>query len=187
MKRECCQEMSEIINRTAILLGSVLMLTAVVGCGRSSYPDLAGVEGTVTLDGKPVADASVTFVPADGRSSSGRTDQDGRYTLSYKKNLPGAVIGEHLVKITKLVEEDSPAAKSYAEMMNARQKALDERSGFIPDEDSGYESGQLVIDRPRVNLVPDRYGGQESELHALVEATGNTIDFKLVSAEEAQP
>lgn len=170
-----------------LAISCILPAIALTGCGRSGYPKLATVTGLVTLDNEPVADAYVTFAPLNGRSSSGRTDMTGKYSLSYKKDMPGAVLGKHLVKITKLVEDDSPAAKSYAEKMNARQRALDEQNGFVPDEDSNYDSGVAAIDRPQLNLIPDRYGGPNSELSVTVGPDANTFDFQLTSSEEAQP
>lgn len=44
----------------------------------------ANVEGVVTLDGMPVANATVTFVPVDmkqGRPATGITDEDGTFSL----------------------------------------------------------------------------------------------------------
>lgn len=43
-----------------------------LGCGaRSDLPELGDVKGVVTLDGKPLANAQIQFVPASGRPSSG--------------------------------------------------------------------------------------------------------------------
>jgi hypothetical protein len=54
----------------------------------------------VTLDGKPLALADVSFQP-DGsqRAASARTDADGRYQLMFKRGQAGAIVGEHTVRI----------------------------------------------------------------------------------------
>jgi len=77
----------------------VFLSTAVLaGCGDRSQ--VAPVTGRVTLDGRPLEHAEVTFQP-DGsqRPSIGRTDADGRYELAYKRGEPGARVGEHTVRI----------------------------------------------------------------------------------------
>jgi hypothetical protein len=79
----------------------LLMLSAVVpiGCGPAP-PRVAKVGGRVTLDGKPLAKASVTFVPmatkenqSPGPTAQGLTDADGKYQLSVDVSTPGAVVG----------------------------------------------------------------------------------------------
>ena len=60
------------------------------------------------MDGQPVADARVTFVPASGSHSVGTTDSEGHYTLAYDQAHTGAVIGKHTVRIEKYGEPGSP-------------------------------------------------------------------------------
>jgi hypothetical protein len=69
-------------------------------------PPLGLVSGVVTLDGAPVSDAELTFIPSSSvtggaqvSSSYGRTDSQGHYTLIYLEDVPGAVVGEHHVQI----------------------------------------------------------------------------------------
>lgn len=74
-------------------------------------PPLAPVTGTVTLDGKPLKQAIVKFVPVfegpegykKGSTSFGFTGPDGKYTLIYAsegdKQVMGAIIGPHQVQI----------------------------------------------------------------------------------------
>jgi hypothetical protein len=76
---------------------SVLFFLAIVGCGGSG---VAPVSGRVTLDGRPLEHADVTFQPEGSlRPSVGRTDADGRYELAYKRGELGALVGEHTVRI----------------------------------------------------------------------------------------
>jgi hypothetical protein len=79
---------------------TLVLLAVLAGCGPSG-PEVAPVSGRVTLDGQPLASADVSFQP-DGaqRASSGRTNADGRYQLMYKRGQPGALVGEHTVRIT---------------------------------------------------------------------------------------
>ena len=93
-----------------------LVLPLATGCGGGG-PDLSSVEGTVTLDGQPLAKAIVNFEPADetGERSSyeGQTDQSGHYVLHATASNKGAEPGEYTVHITlpKLASDD-PNAKT---------------------------------------------------------------------------
>jgi hypothetical protein len=84
---------------------AVPLLLAAAGCGSEPYK-VAPVSGTVTLDGKPLANAWVTFMPVGskenpnpGPTSAGKTDASGRYTLAIEPGRPGAVVGAHKVSI----------------------------------------------------------------------------------------
>jgi hypothetical protein len=72
------------------------------GCG-SSGPELGHVSGKVTLNGQPLAEATVEFIPQSGRPSVGTTDADGQYVLRYTGDQPGALFGTHTVRITTQV------------------------------------------------------------------------------------
>jgi hypothetical protein len=58
------------------------------------------VEGRVTLNGKPLAGAVVTFEPGKHHGSSGVTNELGFYFLQFREGLPGAAAGGHVVTIT---------------------------------------------------------------------------------------
>jgi hypothetical protein len=79
-----------------------------VGCGGSL--NTAPVSGVITVDGRPLANASVTFAPeeqtAEAPISNGKTDADGRYTLAVTATGdPGAVLGTHTVRVAYIGEE----------------------------------------------------------------------------------
>jgi len=83
----------------ALVLGGLACVGA-AGCGGGG-PELAPVEGTVTLDGTPLPAATVVFQPQGlGSPSSGITDEEGHYELLYAVNRQGAMIGRHTVRIT---------------------------------------------------------------------------------------
>ncbi len=83
------------------------------GCGSGDGPKVGKVSGKVTLDGKPLAGALVTFMPEKGRSSSGRTNDAGQYELSYTFEQMGAAVGKHSVRITTATTDnaESPVAQ----------------------------------------------------------------------------
>jgi hypothetical protein len=66
----------------------LLAVGLTVGCGGG--PRYGEVSGTVTYDGKPVEQGSITFLPADGRGpDAGGAIKDGQYTA--KKVPSGAM------------------------------------------------------------------------------------------------
>lgn len=86
---------------------TVLVLLS-CGCSGSKF-DFADVSGRVLLDGEPVNEAKVVFMPSavneDGESgpySQGLTDGDGRYELvtQDERGRSGAVVGPHRVIVS---------------------------------------------------------------------------------------
>lgn len=87
-----------------LCLASLPLLT---GCGDPGIGAVP-VSGTITVDGKPMEGVMVVFNPVDGtRAASGRTDAEGKYSLTTEINGDGALPGEYKISATKhLVEDD---------------------------------------------------------------------------------
>jgi hypothetical protein len=83
-----------------------LTLFACCGCG-PKLPPIVPVEGVVTINGKPVANALVVFMPVLERFgmetiSTATTDEHGHYTLICQTaQTPGAVTGSHIVTVSE--------------------------------------------------------------------------------------
>ena len=98
--------------RCALGLRFALLVTLLLaGCNQDPFR-VAPVSGTVTLDGKPVAQTAVMFQPVlagnpnPGPGSFGITDADGRYTLKLVgKETPGGVVGKHMVRFDPYSDE----------------------------------------------------------------------------------
>jgi hypothetical protein len=78
-----------------------LTVASVAGCGG---PKLVPVEGTVALDGKPLAGATIALELVGGekgfRLFSGETDSSGRYVIKpFETRRVGALPGEYHVII----------------------------------------------------------------------------------------
>ncbi len=124
------------------------------GCG-SSGPQFSSVEGTVTLDGKPLPHAQVVFQPTGetkekGGPSQATTDENGYYDLQYTLNQSGALVGKHIVSI---------------------------KTGGIT-----YDENDNEVKNPE--KVPARYNvyaDGTKEMNVEVESGGNTLDFELTS------
>ena len=85
--------------KNCVVLGACLLVLACIGCGPGG-PPIESVEGTVTLDGKPLPNASVVFVPENGRPAGATTDSQGHYVLTFTEGRQGAMLGKHKVRIS---------------------------------------------------------------------------------------
>lgn len=127
--------------RATFCLAIACALIGVTGCG-SSGPKMGAVAGKVTLDGKPVGGAVVTFNPTAGRGSRGLTGADGVYQLKYVGDQKGALVGEHSVTITtKWMDEDPATGKmvQHNETLPAKYNAKSTLKKTV-------ESGSNTID-----------------------------------------
>jgi hypothetical protein len=80
------------------LLLVLLLLAESGGCAKPNS-DIAPVTGRITLDGKSIEYADVTFQPSGKSPGVGRTGKDGRYMLLYKRGVFGAPVGLNRVSI----------------------------------------------------------------------------------------
>lgn len=147
--------------RLSTLVWAVAIGLSIAGCGGrpSGYPETAPVMGVVTLNGTPLEGATVSFSPAAGRSSSGRTDSSGRYELYYTGRIKGAMLGKHRVSISRQVPDDQHKLTPYEQELQA---------------EGNYWA-------PLIESLPERYHGRTSGLTAEVSAGRNLIDFELTS------
>jgi hypothetical protein len=79
-------------------LSACVVLLALAGCGETYH----SVSGSVTLDGKPFENGSITLVPVAGGSPAfGATDAKGQFTLE-TGNRSGVRPGEYTVVLARL-------------------------------------------------------------------------------------
>ena len=135
-----------------------LLLTCVVGIsGCSKGPaaptfDLVPASGTVTLDGKPLSDASVSFVfqsapPTGFSGSGGQTDANGKFQVMTDAKI-GTIAGNFKVLVSKLTMPDGSPVKN--------------------DPASGMDIVQLQMQGQLKENVPEKY--------TVVETTDQTAD-----------
>lgn len=100
-----------------------LVCLAIGGC----HSDVVPVSGRVTLNGKPLAGAVVTFQPHSEHGprpgttgSVGRTDEEGRFRLRLvEPDAPGAAVGEHSVTISAVKSGSDEAAVTGIQLPKA--------------------------------------------------------------------
>lgn len=151
------------------------VLAALVGCGgsRPKAVPTEMVEGVVTLDGQPVPEATVTFLPVQngvGASATGMTDSEGKYTLTAVGAGIGAQLGagtlpgEYYVGVAKVSLPDIPAA---ADLGDSAESAV--AAGRPQDVKVTY-------------LVPERFRDPVSSgVKVTVKAGKNNIPIELKS------
>ena len=90
--------------KTRCLVVIAMLAFCALGCG-PSRPATAPVSGVVSHNGKPVANAMVTFFPqnvADAMIGRAYTDAEGRFnSVSTFGSGDGAVVGTHKVSVTE--------------------------------------------------------------------------------------
>lgn len=77
-------------------------LVAMIGCGNGN---LGKVSGVVTMDGNPVPNVTLEFIPQEGgRPSIAKTDANGEYSAYYTHDQPGVELGQHHVRFQILAD-----------------------------------------------------------------------------------
>jgi hypothetical protein len=85
-----------------VMFGCLAAALAAAGCGSGGGPVLP-VNGIVTLDGKPLDGATVTFYPEGGGNRGfARTGTDGRFVITGMKGEEGLPPGQYKVTVSKL-------------------------------------------------------------------------------------
>ena len=133
MKSLAMRTIAQRTVRRWFLLAAVLVLAA--GCNRSGL-DLAPVEGVVTYNGSPVAEAGVMFAPQQGPSAMATTDTDGKFALT-TANHEGALIGQHRVSISKVDTIAIPQPRGFP---------LYQHKSHIPEKYADVSTSELTAD-----------------------------------------
>ncbi len=125
----------------SILIG--LTLVGMTGCFSDSSQSV--VQGIITLDGKPLPGASVTFQPqpsTPGQTARGRTDESGKYTLKVR-NKESVVPGEYRVEIKVVHEITNQEGMVVGEKEDPKLKVarrFNDKTDLIADVQPGNEN-----------------------------------------------
>ncbi len=89
---------------------------SLVVCGCSRSVPLGQVEGTVRLDGQPIGQVMVVFVPEDKNlpQSMGVTDDLGRFKLRCNNGRAGAAVGQNRVTLVDAATAAVPKGREEA-------------------------------------------------------------------------
>ena len=140
----------------AAVAAAVVCLLLLSGCRHGDRPPLGMVSGTVTLDGKPLADARVIFEPAEGgRASTGSTDAEGKYELIYIRKDKGAKLGPHLVRIS-VTNPDAANVELLPARYNAQTTLRADVKPGSNEINFTLTSGRVAIRPPRATSAAGR-------------------------------
>jgi hypothetical protein len=149
---------------------TAVAFVALAGCGGGKRWTFNNkVEGTIKLDGTPLAGVVVEFVPEDdqsqGPTSRGYTNENGQFRLRADGRKPGAVIGKHAVVL------------------------LIGRGGDVQaGEDQGKEADAIAKARRKNPPVPTPYKTvRETPLAVEVTADEHNYDLNLTSRVAPRP
>ncbi len=130
----------------------VLAVSTCVGCGNG----LASVEGTVTLDGQPLAGggdtrAMIYLFPEGGTGAPavGLLDDAGEFTISTGTKV-GVKPGPYVVTISasKLVGDRTPGVPRSARRLTPPKYADPNKSGFRVDVEPGSNEYEFALESP---------------------------------------
>ncbi|QDU60252.1 hypothetical protein Pan216_10910 [Planctomycetes bacterium Pan216] len=146
-------DMSRIGRDILVILGCSLL----GACGGLSGPPRCAVSGEVTVDGAPVEQGAITFVPHQGTSGpvAGGAIVEGRFAISERK---GPLPGKYLVRIR--------GSKKTGRLID------------VPP-DSVNPDGEQVEEI--IEIVPTRYNEASDLVRELVPGD-NRIAFELSSS-----
>jgi hypothetical protein len=138
-------------NCTVLTRGVCLLVISLVGCGKSD--SIVPVNGVLTFKGKPVTNAWIDFMPEGGRMSSGQTDDQGHFKLTYDSKKPVAMIGKHKVLLRP---RPVTVAEQEAVMRGQKQPMPKELADMFDKYSPAKSKKEVVVEtnskEPKIDL-----------------------------------
>ncbi len=151
-------------------LALLLATFTLTGCGGDADPGrqpVFPVTGTVTMHGAPLGGATVAFAPQAGQPTAvGKTDAEGKFTLTTYAYGDGAAAGSFRVVISKTIAEPSTAVEDSGDH-EADEEAAGIHDAASAEGDAGAE------------MVPPQYASAEDTPFTVEVKTGGENDFPL--------
>jgi len=141
---------SMVTKRTSLACMAMLISVSLARCGGGETANVGSVSGTVTLDGRPLASASIVFQPEKGRPASGGTDDNGYYSLSYSNNQSGAIVGPCQVTISTAFENEDGKVSPERVPANYSQPGV-----LTADVKSGSDEYNRAVARLTIFETPE--------------------------------
>ncbi len=156
-------------------LSTLVLLTVVAaGCGGgANFPKTYPVTGKVTVNGKPIEGAMVTFQLESGKENAiGTTDKNGEFTLSMFQPGDGAVPGQYRIAVSKLPPGTTSAAGTPPP---GQIGSADLPADYAPPPDTSKGGGPTG---PKSEIAAKYSNDQTSGLRATVVAGPNNIPLE---------
>jgi hypothetical protein len=161
---------------TALAIAGLALAGA--GCGKGKSKPIP-TEGTVTLDGKPLADAQVVFHPLEGKGqvASAITGSDGSFRLTTTNTGDGAVPGDYKVTVRK---KTAPPVQGMSESMSPEERMRVMKEVAMKAKDPALEKGPKGKGPPP-GEIPGIYGDDKNTpLKWTIPSDGN-VELRLNS------
>lgn len=154
------------------VLRIVLLLPVALLAGCGGVPPMGTVSGVVTLDGKPLPDVEIQFLPDPTQGTRGATaccytDEQGRFTLRTERHsADGALVGTHRVVFVDIAALPMPGG-------------LPSPGG--PPGKAGQPVAVSAPQKPKKNRVPPMYTDPNQTPFRTVEVQSGdqTLNFDL--------
>ena len=111
----------------------IALCATAIGCGGGAdLPPIYPVKGKITLQGSPLSNYIVSFVPDKGDiGGSGNLGSDGSYSLSTVDGRPGCTLGKFKVVLRPRMDLDS--AQEAMKNMKPLSKGQSKEKSKLPD------------------------------------------------------
>jgi hypothetical protein len=126
MKR-IASEMIRLVAKPHVILSFAVCICSAAGCGvKDDVLEFAPVEGTLKIKGEPAANVMVNFMPDKSSgpncpTSSGITDEEGKFTLATTDGRDGAVVGTGRVTLIDMNNPPRPGEEAGGEPFQPRK------------------------------------------------------------------
>jgi hypothetical protein len=90
-------------------LATILGICAGCSSHGPDMPELGEVQGSITLDGKPLDGVSIYFKPDVGRQSIAKADANGNYEAQYLLDAKGVKVGPCSITVEWAPDDSGPA------------------------------------------------------------------------------
>lgn len=141
------KQMNKLLTLMVAALSCALLLP---GCGGKKTLKTEGVTGTVTLDGTPLAQCFVYFVPdgTDGNQAVGVTNDAGQYALQTSQGAAGAgtTPGNYKVFFSHEVVVQPAETNSDNEVVKEEVTKSDLPEKYLKAETSGFTANVVKGD-----------------------------------------
>jgi hypothetical protein len=99
--------MNRLLQLSLALVG-IVFLVGLAGCNSDTGPATVSVKGTLTIDGQPANDVTITFVPTDSSlpTASGPVSNGSFELFSGVQGKAGAVPGKYKVVLAQAASAD---------------------------------------------------------------------------------
>lgn len=174
------KEFVSMSNLLQVVIVSWMCVGFVAGCsGGSEKVKLVPADGIVTYQGKPLAGATVTFVPKTGPLAQAITDLEGKFSLA-TGTLPGVTVGPVQVTVSAFPPGKSNSGGSTG--VPGDPKSAEDSAAFLKAAGEMQQSMSEAKDTEVAtskSLVPERYlKAETSGLQFTVKADGDN-HFKI--------